>query len=212
MSVLTRGCWGGGSLAWPGRKQATATKLGIHSTYSPRSSIHFLVRCSTFASYSEKFRNLFAQPGLRGSNDLRVGRRVANFQLFFSVREQVVVRRGQIRGIWWVIKILEAQVTQFLLGCNCPVSRGIVMQEQDPLGDHSAAFFLQNVLQLFQQRWIILGVDSLTLWKIITEEDAVLIPKNRGEYFPSGFLHSEFFEWGEPLSRPYTDCCFVSGS
>jgi hypothetical protein len=36
------------SLARPGRKQATATKLGIYSTYSPRSSIHFLTRCSNF--------------------------------------------------------------------------------------------------------------------------------------------------------------------
>jgi len=43
------------------------------------------------------------------------------------------------------------------------------------------------------------------------EEDAVLIPKNRGENFSSGFLHSEF--WGgrsEPLCRHSTDCCFVS--
>ena len=30
------------SLARPERKQATATKPGIYSTYSPRSSIHFL--------------------------------------------------------------------------------------------------------------------------------------------------------------------------
>ena len=36
------------SLARPGRKQATATKLRIYSTYSPRSSIHFLARCSNF--------------------------------------------------------------------------------------------------------------------------------------------------------------------
>ena len=36
------------SLARPGRKQTTATKLGIYSTYSPRSSIHFLARCSDF--------------------------------------------------------------------------------------------------------------------------------------------------------------------
>jgi len=32
------------------------------------------------------------------------------------------------------------------------VSRGIVVQEQDPLGEFPAAFFLQNVLQLHQQR------------------------------------------------------------
>jgi len=36
------------SLAQPGRKQATVTKLGICSTHSPRSSIHFLARCSNF--------------------------------------------------------------------------------------------------------------------------------------------------------------------
>jgi len=33
-----------------------------------------------------------------------------------------------------------------------PVSRGIVVQEQHPLGDLPTAFFLQNVLQLHQQR------------------------------------------------------------
>jgi len=70
----------------------------------------------------------------------------------FSVQEQVAVRRGQIRRIGWVIKTLEAQVGQFLLGCKCPVSRGIVVQEQDPLGDLPTEFFLQNVLQLHQQR------------------------------------------------------------
>jgi len=51
----------------------------------------------------------------------------------------VVVRQGQIRRIEWVIKTLEVQVGQFLLGCKCPVSRGIVVQEQDPFGDLPAA-------------------------------------------------------------------------
>ena len=77
---------------------------------------------------------------------------MATFQLFFQSREQVVVRRGQIRRIGWVIKTLEAQVSRFLMGCKCPVSWGIVVQEQDPLGELSAAFFLQNILQLHQQR------------------------------------------------------------
>jgi len=36
----------------------------------------------------------------------------------------------------------------------------------------------------------------LALWKIINEEDAVLIPKNQGENFSSGFLHSEYFGGG----------------
>ena len=92
------------------------------------------------------------QPGLRGSNDLRVGRKMATFQMFFQFREEVVVRWGQIRRIRWVIKTLDAQVGHFLLGCKCPVCRSIFMQELDPLGELPAAFFLQNVLQLHQQR------------------------------------------------------------
>jgi len=138
---------GGGadkSLARPGRKQATATRLGIYSTYSPRSSIHFLARCSNFCKpLKKKIRTLSVQLGLRGSNDLRVGRKMATFQLFFQSREQVVVRRGQIRRIGWVIKTLEAQVGQFLLGCKCPVSRGIVVQERDPLADFPATVSLK---------------------------------------------------------------------
>jgi hypothetical protein len=58
------------------------------------------------------------------------------------------------------------------------VSRGIVVQEHDFLGDIPGAFFLQNVLQLHQQRWVILRVDSLAFWKIIKEEDVLSIPKN----------------------------------
>jgi len=140
------------SLARPGRKQATANKLGIYSIYSARSSIHFLALCSNFCKPLKKNRKLSVQPGLRGSNDFRVERKMATFLLFFQSREQVVVRRGQIRRIEWVIKTMEAQVSQFLLGCKCPLSRGTVVQEQDPLGDLPAAFFLQNVLQLHQQR------------------------------------------------------------
>jgi len=56
------------SLARPGRKQATT--LRIHSTYSPRSSIHFLARCSNFWKPIKKtFQNMSAQPCLSGSND-----------------------------------------------------------------------------------------------------------------------------------------------
>ena len=75
------------SLARSGRKQATATKLGIYSTYSPRNSIK-LAYCSIFCKpLKKKFRRLSVQPGLRDSNDLRVGRKIATFQLFFfSVR------------------------------------------------------------------------------------------------------------------------------
>ena len=92
---------------------------------------------------------------------------MATFQLIFQSREQVVVRRGQIRRIGWVIKTLETQVGQFLLGCKCPMSRAIIVQEQDHLGELPARFFLQNVLQLYQQRLVILHVDSLALCSVI---------------------------------------------
>jgi len=122
-----RGC-ADKSLARPGRKQTRATKLGIYLTCSPRSSIHFLARCSNFCKpLKKKIRKLSVQPGLRGSNDLRVGRKMATFKLFFQSREQVVVRRGQIRRIGWVIKTLEAKVGQFLLGGKYLVSRDIVV-------------------------------------------------------------------------------------
>jgi hypothetical protein len=53
------------SLVRPGRKQATATKL-------------------TFRSHSKIFRRLSVQPGLRGSKELHVGRKMATFQFFFQ--------------------------------------------------------------------------------------------------------------------------------
>ena len=76
---------------------------------------------------TKNFRRFSVQPILGGSNDLRVGRKMEIFQLFFQCREQVVFRRGQIRKIGWVIKTMEAQVVQFLLGCKCLVSRGNVV-------------------------------------------------------------------------------------
>ena len=60
-------------------------------------------------------------------------------------------------------------------------------------------FFLQNVLQLHHQRWVILRVDSRALWKIINEEDTVRIPKkSRLELFQRIFALGIF--WGG-LSR-----------
>jgi hypothetical protein len=60
-----------------------------------------------------------------------------------------------------VIKILEARIGQFIQGCKYPMSRGIVVQEQNDLGERPAAFFLQNVLKFHQQISVTLGVDSL---------------------------------------------------
>ena len=111
-----------------------------------------------------------------------------------------------------MIKTLEAQVGQFLLVCKWPVRRGIVVPEQDPLGELPAEFFVQNVLQLHQQRWLILRVDSLTLWKIINEEDAVLtLKKQRREIFQRIFALGIFGAVWAAMHHSI-DCCFVSGS
>ena len=56
--------------------------------------------------------------------------------------EQVVDLRGLIRRIGWVIKILEAQVGHFILGCKCPVSPGIVVEE-DLSGELPVKFSLK---------------------------------------------------------------------
>ena len=130
---------------------------------------------------------------------------------YFQSREQVVVRLSQIRRIGWSIKTLEAQVAQFLLGCKCPMSRDIVLLEQDPLGELPAAFFLPNILKFHQQKCVILRVDSLALWKIINGEGAVLIPQ-KSRTFPADFCTWNFLGWQEPLYRHSIDCCFVSGS
>ena len=80
---------GGGadkSLARPGRKQATSTKLGIYSTYSPWSSTRLLACCFNICKPLKKIQKLSIQPGLCGSSDLRVGWKMAIFQLYFSVQ------------------------------------------------------------------------------------------------------------------------------
>jgi len=123
------------SLVQPRKKQATATKLRISSTYSPWSSIHFLAHCSNFCKPLKKNSgcpsNQVSAAAMTSASD----EKWQPFNCFFQSREQVVIQRGQIQRIGWVIKTLEAQVGQFLLGCQCPVSQGIVVQEQDPLGD-----------------------------------------------------------------------------
>jgi len=174
--------------------------------------MHFLTRCSDFCKPLKKNSEYCA------SNQVPVAamtsasdEKLWTFNcFFFQSREQVVVRRGQIWRVGWIMKTMETQAGHFLLSCKCPVSRDIV-QEQDPLGELLAVFFHQNVLHLHQQRWVILRVDSLTLWKIINEEDAVLIPKIEARNFPADFCTRNFLERGEPLCRHSIDCYFSPG-
>jgi len=134
---------GGGadkSIARPGRKQATATKLRIYLAYSPRSSINFLARCSNFCKPLKKIRK-FVRP-TRSPRQQWPPRRMknGNLSIAFQSREQVVVRRGQIRRIGWMIKTLKDQVGQFLLGCKCPVNRGMSCKNKTPLVNFPRCF------------------------------------------------------------------------
>ena len=66
----------------------------------------------------------------------------------------------------------------------------------------SEVFFLQNILQLHQRRWVILCVDSLTLWKIINEWDATLIPKQSRREIFQWIFEIRFFCGGGWAAKP----------
>ena len=75
------------SLARPGKKQAIANKLGIYSTYSTRSSIHFLARYSNFCKPLKKNQNVVRPT--RSPRQQRPPRRTKNSDLsivFFSAQ------------------------------------------------------------------------------------------------------------------------------
>jgi len=59
------------------------------------------------------------------------------YSIVFQSREQLIVRREQIRRKGLVIKKMQAQVGQFLVGCKCADRRVIVLQEQEKLGELS---------------------------------------------------------------------------
>ena len=199
-----RGC-ADKSLARPRRKQATATKLGIYSTYSPRSSINFLALCSNICKPIKKIQ----WPARRTKNGelpivfsgQRTGGSPTGPDPKNRVGDQDVGRPG--RPVYF--------------GLHVPGEQGHFRARQDKTCWSPEAFFLPNVLQLQQQRCVILHVDSLSLWKIINAEDAVLIPKIRGrrEITPTDFCTRNFFlEEGGPWAAmaPLRWCCFVSRS
>ena len=76
------------SLTRPGRKQATATKLGINSTCSPRSSIRFLARYSIFYKTIKKKKNQKVVRPTRSLRQPRLPRRTKNgdLSIVFSVQ------------------------------------------------------------------------------------------------------------------------------
>jgi hypothetical protein len=117
---------------------------------------------------------LSVQPSLRGTNDLRFGRKLANIQSLFSVNKTVDSTTGSDP---------ENRVGDQEIGRpGRPVSPGLKTTGEPgccsarttPVGDPEA-FFMQNIFQFTQQRLVILRVNTLTLLKISNEEDAALI-------------------------------------
>ena len=77
---------------------------------------------------------------------------MATFQLFFSVQGTGGSPTGPDTENRVGDQDIGSRGRPVYSGLQVPVSQGIVVQEQDPLGELPAAFFLQNVLQLHQQR------------------------------------------------------------
>jgi hypothetical protein len=67
-----------------------------------------------------------------------------------------------------VIKTLEAQVGHFLPGRKVLGEPGHLGARTRPIGEISAVVFFAKILQLHQLISVILRVDSLGLWKIIS--------------------------------------------
>ena len=79
------------SLARPGRKQTTATKLGIYSTYSTRSSIHFLAHCSNVCKPLKKKSECCPSNQVFAAEIISVSdEKWRTFNCFFQSREQLV--------------------------------------------------------------------------------------------------------------------------
>jgi hypothetical protein len=125
---------------------------------------------------------LSVKPSLNGTNDLRFGRKIANFQSLFTVNTTVRSTTGPDP---------ENRVGDQETGSpGKPVSSGLQTTGEPgcfsartkPIG-HPEAFFMQNCFQLPQKRLVILRVDSLTLLKISNKEDAALIQKIKERCF-----------------------------
>ena len=120
---------------------------------------------------------------------------------FFQHREQVVVRRGQIRRIGWVIKIFETQVDQFLwiasaqwdgaLSCK-DKSTLVTFPRRFPSKCHSIA----RAEMTNTPRWWFCSLEDSQLGGCRLEI------KTQGEKFSDGFLHLEFFGAGWAAMSP----------
>ena len=139
------------SLALPVRKQTTATKLGIYSTYSRRSSIHFLARCSCFCKPLKKKSEICLSNKVSAATIISASDEKWLLSIAFSVQGTGGSQTGPYPENRVGDQDMGSPGRPVLLGCKCPMSRSIILQYQDPLCDPETGF-LQNVLQMHQKR------------------------------------------------------------
>ena len=199
-------------LARPGRKKATANKIGIYSTCFPRSSVNFLARCSNFCKPLKKIQKIIRPTRSPRQQWLLCRTKNGDFSIVFPVQGP----GGRLKGPDPENRVGDQDTGSpgrpVSFGFQVPGEPGHSRARTRPPWWSSRGVFPSKCHSIAPAEMNNTHVDSLALWKIINEEDAVLIPKYRGENFSSVFLHSEFLGWGEPLWHHSIDCCFVSGS
>jgi len=139
------------SLARQGMKQATPTKLGIYSTYSTRSSINFLARCSNL--FKPLYNNSEFCPSDQVSASAMTSESDEKWRQFKCFFFSVQGTGGSPTG-----PDPENRVGDEDTGSpGRPVSSGLQVPGEPvycrtrPLVDLSAAFLLQNIFQLHQE-------------------------------------------------------------
>ena len=195
-------------LARPGKK-ATATKLGICSKCFPRSSVHLLARCSNFSKPLNKIQKIFRPTRSPWQQWLPRRTKNGNFSIVFPVQGTC----GSLKG-----PDPENRVSNQNTGSpGRPVSFGLQVSGEP---GHcrartrlpswtSRGVFPSKCPSVVPAELNNIRVDSLALWKIINEEDAVLIPKkSRRELFQWIFALGIFrVEWATMPTRHWLLLC-----
>ena len=191
------------SLARPGRKQATANKFGIYSTYSPQSSINFLARSSNFCKPTKKKKKLEGCPPTGSPRQQWPPRRTKNgdLSIVFSVQGTGNSPTGPD---------LDNRVGDQDIGSpGRPVSSWLQVPGEPghcrarirPPWWTSRCVFPTKFLQLHQQRWVILRDGCLALWKVSMRMMPSWSQKIETRNFPADFCTRNILGRGEPLCR-----------
>jgi hypothetical protein len=88
-----------------------------------------LLTCCYYFRKPPKIQNIIRPTSTPRQKLPRCWTKNGELSFVFSVQGTGGSSTGPDLEMGWVIETLEAQVGQFLLGCKCPLSRGIVVQE-----------------------------------------------------------------------------------